>query len=83
MNRKIVCAAVRKDALIICGVRHFDAHMRQMIRVIDGTYTGWEQGFVDDHGEFVTREVAYVLACESGQCSRTTGVHELFSEDLY
>jgi hypothetical protein len=52
---------------------------------------GWEQGFVDNKGEFVSREEGWVLAtvrgqvirCVGNQQSATEDGHELYSENLY
>lgn len=54
--------------------------------VIKSTHTR-EQGFIDNQGNFLTREEACVVAREAGQINqvrlKTTPFRELFSEDLY
>ena len=71
---RIVCSAIRKNGIIIAGVRHFDNIMRQQIRNSGGTFTHWEQGFLtnrydysNDLMRFVTREEAAVIALEQNQ----------------
>lgn len=86
--RKIVCAAVRfPRGLIVCGVRHFDALMRQhMPRTLADIEGLLEQGFVDDHGVFVDRSEAYDIALRAGQFNTEDfkGIRgNLCSEDLY
>lgn len=88
--RVLVCAAIRKDGLIIAGPRHFDKTMRSTMIAIEG-FDGrmkWktaEQGFIDQMGDFYTREEAFKLAKENGQFKRRGDAAEgiLFSEDLY
>jgi hypothetical protein len=45
----------------------------------------WEQGFIDQRGEFMTREEAHKVATKSGQIIRRCGGDDgrLFSENLY
>lgn len=95
MNEQhVVCAAVRlQDGLIVCGARHFDMLMRaQLDRIcgkrIDTLLKGAEQGFIDQFGTFLSRKDAYRIAQSVPQPRRTgggwhTGVHDLYSEDLY
>lgn len=88
----VVCAAMRnKDGLIICGARHYDTVMREQVKALGG-YEKWmesgpiEQGFIDQRGNFLTREEAYIIAKKNGQIVQKSGsVHipELYSEDLY
>lgn len=91
-KRRIVCAAVRlKDGHIVSSVRHFDMLMHDQFAKLESTYTkadkmSAEQGFLDNHGEFRTREQAYYIARNAGQIRYKTGnpnSSELFSEDLY
>ena len=93
----IVCAAIRRDGLIIPGVRHFDPLMRDILKALGTGYTNWEHGFVDNQGVFLTREEAWVIADLGGQIRRPTGWEDgstsrkanvgdaglLFSENLY
>lgn len=96
-SRVVVCAAIRKDELIICGARHFDTVMRGVIATMKIKHTGFEQGFIDQYGVFMTRREAWVIADKAGQIRRPTGLEteynprpanvgdeaELFSENLY
>lgn len=87
MNRLIVCAAIRNSSgTIICGPRHLDLTMHAQIALC--TQGGWkfaEQGFVDQHGEFLTRAAAWEIAYAAQQIRRTVGNggRELYSENLY
>lgn len=85
---RVVCAANRRqDGLIVCGARHCDRLMRNMMLQTGGIYAwiGAEQGFVDQFGNFLTREVAHEVATRQGQIrERCGGDREtLFSENLY
>jgi hypothetical protein len=75
------------DSTIICGVRHFDAGMRMVINSLYNAQTVKVigQGFVDNKGNYLTREEALVIAKEQGQIIRRCGgdERELFSENLY
>lgn len=86
-DKRIVCAACRwPDGHIILGIRHFSpdmilsAHL-QGYRTIDCR----EQGFVDQYGNYLTRQEAYQIAEKNGQYNPyepyTPGT--LYSEDLY
>lgn len=86
--QRIVCAAIRhSNGSIICGPRHFDALMRSQIfaRKQGEEWRGAEQGFVNQFGEFLTREQAYEIADTNGQHLHGEGYDGrlLFSEDLY
>lgn len=87
---KIVCAALRRtDGKIICGARHYDMFMMNIIDLNQEDRDLWrfsEQGFIDNKGNFRTREEAWKIACDASQVNRTidcnwSGI--LFSEDLY
>lgn len=88
--RRVVCAAMRmKDGLIVIGVRHFSPDMRATLaRLYPGKRYHLEveeQGFINTHGEFLTREQAWVAAEANGQILRRCGGDGeiLFSENLY
>ena len=99
MEPRIVCAACKhSDGRIVCGPRHFDATMwKQLLNVAalplnDGPlpeqvkeWGNAEQGFIDQFGDFLTREEAWVIAAKNGQIIRDqdwqTG--SLHSEHLY
>jgi hypothetical protein len=85
--RRVVCAAVLVNDHTICSARHFDNVMRAQIEAINEPYSGAsvEQGFLDQCGEFLTREEAWVVAEAAGQIIRRVGGDggRLFSENLY
>jgi len=89
MNRIVVCAAIRSaSGDLICAPRHFDETMRQQIRLsvrLEGDWKTAEQGFVDQYGEFLSREEAYIVALSEGQIVRRCGGDKgkLYSENLY
>lgn len=92
---RITCAANRyrgssdDPEVIILGVRHTDNFMRQQLHEVYGSPSNWpdleEQGFVDQHGNFYSREEAYDIAHNAGQIIRRCGGDEgrLYSENLY
>lgn len=91
-QKRIVCAANRnKDGVIILGVRHWDSNMRNHAKLVCGEYihgSEWEQGFIDQHSTFYTREEAWIIAFKAGQVIRRCGSDDingghLFSENLY
>lgn len=82
----VVCAANRHhdSGRIICGARHWDSIMRGQL--IDGQKGGsWDQGFIDQWGQFLTREEAWKVAVAKGQIRRQIDTPEgtLYSEHLY
>ena len=84
--RRVVCAAIRVDGLVICGVRHFDALMHAQTRSGHGGHA--DEGFVDNHGDFLTRGQAWAVARSAGQILRRVGGDTadggcLYSENLY
>ena len=85
----IVCAANRhrETGVIFCGARHFDNLMRGQIKAAGYKFTGYEQGFITQFQQFVTREEAYKIAAARGQISNPNGGNgdksTLFSEMLY
>lgn len=95
---RIVCAVNRdKSGAIILGARHWDNCMHKAFHywkiatnhiTKDMRFT--EQGFIDQHGVFLTREEAWIIAEKAGQIIRRVGgdmspegVGKLFSENLY
>lgn len=86
MTRRVVCAAIRDlSGRIVCGARHFDVVMVRAIGEMMSFVEPWEQGFIDQRGDFMTREEAHKVATEAGQIIRRCGGDEgrLFSENLY
>lgn len=85
---RVVCAAL-KDAngRIVTGARHFDSVMMEQIKrgpAVDD-WRGADQGFIDQKGNYLTREEAHVIASANKQILRRVGSDEcsLFSENLY
>lgn len=91
-QRRVVAAANRYGDVVVVADRHHSAFMNRQLKmlkeagVITTVHTR-EQGFIDNQGEFLTREEACVVAREAGQINqvrlKTTPFRELFSEDLY
>jgi hypothetical protein len=81
----VVCAAIRKSGHIICGARHYDQIMRSALYLMNEKPIRWEQGFIDQRGNFLTREEAWMVADSAGQIRRRCGGDEghLYSENLY
>ena len=91
MGARIVCAACRNEqGTIVCGPRHMDQIMWGQIHksTEDWEKGHVEQGFVDQRGNYLTREEAWVVASAAGQIIRRVGGDtinggKLFSENLY
>ena len=94
-QRRVVCAAVR-DArgCLVLSIRHYDRFMDSQIwRRTDGyrfkRRLDEDQGFVDQHGTFMSREEAYQVALAAGQilyperCGHGLDGPKLYSEGLY
>ena len=99
-TRVVVCAANKFEfdgmpiePVIICGVRHYDSIMHDMIKTIDPCLWNLKrtctQGFLDQRGVFMTRDEAFVVATAAGQIGRyrpksgSPGNTVLYSEDIY
>lgn len=92
-RRRVVCAAIKgfsvaRGEILITGSRHFDSVMRAIIEHLglSGLPNTWKQGFIDQWGEYMSREEAFKVALAAGQIRQKTGnpdSKELFSEDLY
>lgn len=94
IHQVVVCAACRQGDLIIAGARHFDTVMNGQLRVLKSTgwesEGHWEQGFINQFGDFLTREEAWNIAVSQRQIWRFVGNQkslyvqdELYSENLY
>lgn len=89
LSKPIIVAAANRstaDGLLVVGARHFDACMREQIKAMSRKHTEFtEQGFIDQHCKFYTREEAFIVASENGQIKRRCGGDDgkLFSENLY
>lgn len=87
--QRVVCAALRLNSgEMIVGVRHFCPIMQAQINQNLLKADMWkraEQGFVDQYGQFLTREDAWRVAEAEGQIIRRVGGdgNQLFSENLY
>ncbi len=84
--RRVVCAANRDRAtgVIICGARHWDKLMRGQVEAMGLAYHGWDDGFVDQFGDFMDRKEAWLVAVDQEKIRRTVGPEgTLFSENLY
>jgi hypothetical protein len=95
--RRVVCAAIRSEnGKILIGIRHYSEDMHNQIQNrIDGKdfhHLGDDnQGFVDQHGVYMTRREAYLVALGANQiinenaCSSDSEGKwtELYSEALY
>jgi hypothetical protein len=94
-QRRVVCAAIRAaDGALLLGIRHYSEDMhRQIEQRRDGEKfkrrLDEDQGFVDQHGEFMDRYEAYLVASLAGQivnrdaCGRGIAGPKLYSEGLY
>jgi hypothetical protein len=95
MSRRVVCAAIRAaDGSLLLGIRHYSADMHEQIEARrDGEKfkhrLDEDQGFVDQHGVYMSREEAYSVAKVSGQlwkdelCGQGIAGRKLYSEGLY
>lgn len=87
--RSVVCAANKYGDLVFTGVRHFCPVMVFNMKHYDlpalRKEHGELQGFIDQHGVFMDRREAAIVAKQSGQLARYGDVFPevLFSEDLY
>jgi hypothetical protein len=87
-DQRVVCAALRDSfGRIVTGARHFDAVMMEQIKR-GGFQDDWktaDQGFIDQLGNYLTREEARVIAEAQGQILDPNGGGpvSLYSENLY
>jgi len=88
----VVCAAYRYKDLIITGARHSDKIMNNILRLLPKEVkpnggSGWEQGFINQFGEFLNRQEAMIVVKASGQpfnAKRNGGNgKDLYSEGIY
>ena len=94
-SRVVVCAANRYGKTIVCGARHYDNPMRGVVAVLQRDAEEYgdelleaEQGFVDEHGVFMTRQEAWHVASAAKQVKYRVGGDTadggtLYSENLY
>lgn len=85
--RRVVCAANRResDGWMVCGARHWDKVMRSQLDGKKSEHDHWDQGFIDQFGDWMTREEAWVVAVDQNQIRRRCGGDGelLYSENLY
>ena len=86
--RRVVAAACRNSAgRIVVSARHYNPIMRAQIAAAEGPqrWRGCEQGFIDQRGNFLTRQEAHAIASANGQIIRRCGgdTETLYSENLY
>lgn len=90
----IVCAANKYGDLILCGARHWDSIMHKQVDILGiekfrslRKEHGEQQGFINQFGEFRSREDAMKIVKYNGQKfdqERNGGSSKtLFSEGLY
>lgn len=87
----VVCAAIKIGDLIIAGARHHDKVMKSQLSYIDNWKqfkhnNGEVQGFIDQFGDFLTREEAMQIVKDNGQrfnIDHNGSDTVLFSEGLY
>ncbi len=72
-QRRVVCAALKKGAVISCGPRHFDTMMHEQIAHVGINMRDAEQGFIDQWGKFMDRVEALEVAKTANQILVKTG----------
>jgi hypothetical protein len=94
-ERRVVCAAIRAaDGELLLGIRHYSRDMYHQLEHRIGARTFYnrhdpDQGFVDQYGQYMTREEAYAVALAAGQlrypeaCGQGLDGPKLYSEGLY
>lgn len=91
-QKVIVCAACRYGSTVLCGARHWDKVMHRQLEALKLEFkpphgSEWEQGFIDQFGDFHDRITAMQLVKNSGQPFNVgrngRGDTALFSEGLY
>jgi hypothetical protein len=85
VSARIVCAAIKVNDEIICGARHHDKIMNLQLKKVERDPANEVQGFIDQYGHFLTRELAWKIAEYQGQIIRRCGGDgkRLYSENLY
>jgi hypothetical protein len=89
---RVVCAAIKfydqryDKEIVVTSARHYDRLMHETLKMIGRDYLKEiEQGFIDQFGNFLTREEALEIATRNGQIYRRCGGDHvrLYSENLY
>ncbi len=86
--QRIVCAAIlTTNGVVVCSARHFDECMHKQIAQMGdlGQLHEADQGFIDQWGNYLTREEALAVAKRQNQIRREVGGGDtkLYSEMLY
>ena len=87
--RRIICAACKSDEVTLVSARHWDRLMNAQRALLwrNIPSSKFEQGFIDQFGEFHNREAAMQIAVAAGQnidYKRNGGDSRiLYSEGLY
>ena len=85
----IVCAACRRGSVVIAGARHWDKGMNTLYSQlsIEVSGTEFEQGFIDQFGNFYSRKEALktllINDLQMINWDRNGSTEELYSEGLY
>jgi hypothetical protein len=92
-NRRIVCAAMRIDGVVVLGARHGSPLMNQAIdhafehdeeRIVTAMNLGRDEGFIDQYDVFWDRKQALTIAiCADQIRKRTSDREQLWSEDVW
>ena len=95
-KRRVVCAAIRAaDGSLLLGIRHYSRDMHEQIAMrADGhkfrNRLDEDQGFVDQHCQWMDRREAFNVALDARQITDPTllgrdlnGNYRLYSEALY
>lgn len=94
-GQRVVCAAMRLPGTekVIASPRHWDDVARAQVRVLPPLdHATWrdhaEQGFIDQRGQFMNRQQAWLVAVAAGQILRRVGGDSanggtLYSENIY
>lgn len=86
LQRVVSMAACIVDRVLVVGNRHFCPIMHNTIELLGLDCSKHniihDQGFVCQHGQYMTREEAWLVAGAAGQIKRVTGEEGvLYSED--
>ena len=83
--RQVVCAANKWDDVVVLGIRHFCPMMSGICNKLGiNQRSPHEQGFVDQWGNFMSREEAALIIRTHGRFLRDDEFGDkLYSENLY